>query len=86
MLSLLLKAKGALAGIWGYVATGLAAMAGLLAMYFSAKKAGKDEAIKEVQKEAIKTTKEANEIRDNVRRAPDSDVDKRLSKYRRGGG
>ena len=80
MLSLL---KGALSGVWGYVATGLAAMVGLLAMYFSAKKAGKDEVKAAAAEKEIEDVKTARKVERDVAGSKSDDVRKRLRKFTR---
>lgn len=83
MSKLLDWAIGGLSGIWGYVATGLAALAGILAVLFSAKKAGKDEVRAEVAQKEVENAKKANEIERTVSTTKPDAVRERLRKYQR---
>lgn len=69
---------GGLGGIWSYVVAGLAALAGILALLFSAKKAGKDEVRAEVAKKEVEDVKKANEVERSVATAKPDDRRGRL--------
>lgn len=74
--------KGGLAGAWGYIAAGGAALLAVLVVLFQAKiqakKAGKNEVIVETQKKEIEDVKTANEVERKVDAAKSADVHKRL--------
>jgi hypothetical protein len=58
--------KGALSGVWGYVAAGGAALLAVLVVLFQAKKAGKNEVVIETQEKEIENVKEANKVEREV--------------------
>ena len=76
--------KGALGGIWGYVAAAGAALAAVLIVLFQAKKAGKDEVRAAAAQKEVENAKVANEIERKIDTAKSDDVVKRLrDKYSR---
>ena len=76
--------KGALGGIWGYVAAAGAALAAVLIVLFQAKKAGQNEVIAESAKKEVENAKKANEVERAVDRTKPDDVrSKLLDKYSR---
>ena len=84
MLSLLLKAKGALAGIWGYVAAAGAVLIAIWSMLASAKKSGKDEVKAAAAEKEIEDVKTAQKVERDVAVTKPDAVRKRLrDKYSR---
>ena len=75
--------KGALGGIWGYVAAAGAALAAVLIVLFQAKKAGQNEVIAESAKKEVENAKKANEIDRAVAVTKPDAVRDGLHKYRR---
>ena len=63
MISLLWgSVKGALSGVWGYLAVGLATLAAVLTALRGAKKAGQNEVIVEAQKKEIENVQAAGKV------------------------
>ena len=65
-MKLLALLKGGLGGIWGYLAAGLAALAGVVLVLAKAKKAGRDEVVAETGKKELKNVQTANEVERDV--------------------
>jgi hypothetical protein len=58
--------KGALGGVWGYIAAGAGALLAVLVVLFQAKKAGKNEVIVETKEKEIENVQKANEVEREV--------------------
>ena len=82
-MKLLALLKGGLSGIWGYLAAGLAALAGVVLILAKAKKAGKDEVIAESAVKEVEHAKQANEIDRKIAVTKPDDVRERLRRYER---
>jgi uncharacterized membrane protein YdjX (TVP38/TMEM64 family) len=61
----------------------LLAVGGFLAALLYARQAGKDSVLKKQAEQSAKAAKRANEIREDVRRSSDTDLDARLRPYTR---
>lgn len=82
--ALLGTVKGALAGVWGYIAAAGAALLAVLIVLLQAKKAGKDEVIAETAKKEVADVKVAHKVERDIAVAKSDDVAKRLrDKYSR---
>ena len=66
-----------------WLAAAVAFILTLLAALGMARQSGKDAAKRDQSEKDLKKSKRANEIDDTVRDTTDSDLDKRLRKYRR---
>jgi len=75
--------KGSLAGVWGYIAAGGAALLAVLVVLFQAKKAGKNEVIVETQEKELENVKKAAEVDRGVAVSKPDVVRERLRKYQR---
>lgn len=64
---------------WGYIVAGLGLIAGVLTIFFQAKKAGKDEVVAETAKKEVENAQKANEVERKVLTAKPDD---RRSKLR----
>ena len=60
-----------------------AAFLAALGLYGAGRKAGKDAVMAKTAQKSAKTAREANEKRDEIRLASGSDIDRRLSKFKR---
>lgn len=75
--------KGIAAGIWGYVAAVVAAIAAVFTAWQVAKKSGKDELRADQAKKELQDVKKARKVAKSVAVANPDDVRKRLRKFRR---
>ena len=66
-------AKGALSGIWGYVAVGASALVAILVALSKAKKAGIDEVVVKTKEKEVENVKKANEVEREIVRTKSSE-------------
>ncbi len=70
--------KGMLGGVWGYIAAGLAALAGVILVLAKAKKAGRDEVVADTATKEIEDVRKAAEVERKVTTTRTDDVRERL--------
>ena len=74
---------GALGGLWGYVAAGVATLVAILVALARAKQAGREEVITKQAKKEVENVKTAQKVERDIAVAKPDYVRKRLSKYSR---
>lgn len=76
--------KGALGGIWGYLAAGIGILLTLLGLLSKAKKAGRDEVIAKTKEKEVENVKKAAKVEREVSVTKPSDIQRKLrDKYQR---